>query len=176
MHSGKTYDGKSCDLFAAGIILFLMVAAHPPFASAQPQDPFYKLLAQNKTDIFWQTHLKNKKHGFSNDFKDLINRLLALNPLERMSMAQLTAHPWMQSKSATKKQVMSYLRGEEAGSENKFHDSFENASGLDNRAVIHMTQEERLILNKSIESINHNTLMEADMPEITRGPSICIED
>ena len=31
------YNGSSVDLFAAGIILFIMVAGHPPFNRADPQ-------------------------------------------------------------------------------------------------------------------------------------------
>ena len=34
IHEGISYDGRSTDLFAAGIVLFLLVAAHPPFVTA----------------------------------------------------------------------------------------------------------------------------------------------
>ena len=34
LHLGYPYDGKSDDLFAAGIILFMMLTARPPFRSA----------------------------------------------------------------------------------------------------------------------------------------------
>lgn len=59
-HLNKPYNGKSCDLFAAAIILFIMVAAHPPFQTAKPHDPFYKCIAENRSDVFWKTHCKNK--------------------------------------------------------------------------------------------------------------------
>ena len=59
----KSYDGSKCDLFAAATILFIMVAAHPPFASAQPQDPFYKHISEGKPYNFWKTHEKNKIGG-----------------------------------------------------------------------------------------------------------------
>ena len=34
IHMKKPYDGKKVDLFAAAIILFIMVAQHPPFTTA----------------------------------------------------------------------------------------------------------------------------------------------
>ena len=79
IHLNRKYDGQSCDLFAAAIILFMMVAAHPPFASAQSSDPFYKCIAQDKTEIFWETHQKTKPQSrdfFSADFKDLVSSML----------------------------------------------------------------------------------------------------
>jgi len=74
----KEYSGQSVDLFAAGIILFVMVAQHQPFSSAQETDTFYKCYFKNRSDIFWKTMLG--KHGdqkaFSPEFMDLINCML----------------------------------------------------------------------------------------------------
>lgn len=40
----KNYNGCAVDLFAAGIVLFIMVAGTPPFAKADPnKDPHYKV-------------------------------------------------------------------------------------------------------------------------------------
>lgn len=75
IHLKQAYSGKSVDLFAAAIILFIMVAQHPPFSTAQPSDPFYRCLAANRADIFWKTHTKNKPDGenfFSEEFKNLV--------------------------------------------------------------------------------------------------------
>jgi serine/threonine protein kinase len=75
----KPYNGASVDLFACGIILFIMVTQHPPFTKAIPDDPYYKLICLNKEDIFWKAHARNKPNGeafFSEEFKDLINSML----------------------------------------------------------------------------------------------------
>jgi len=45
IHLNQPYEGKEVDLFAAGIILFIMVAGNPPFTTATPNDPFYRALA-----------------------------------------------------------------------------------------------------------------------------------
>lgn len=69
---GRPYSGFSVDLFALGIILFIMVARTPPFFKAIPSDPLYKFLMENRDDLFWAAHSKNKPEGamyFSKDFK-----------------------------------------------------------------------------------------------------------
>jgi serine/threonine protein kinase len=40
----KHYDGRKTDIFAAGVILFIMYAGNPPFEKAVITDPYYKLL------------------------------------------------------------------------------------------------------------------------------------
>jgi serine/threonine protein kinase len=45
IHAGKPYDGKSVDLFAASIILFVTLTQRPPFRSADKDDPHYKLIS-----------------------------------------------------------------------------------------------------------------------------------
>lgn len=67
------------DLFAAAMILFIMVAQHPPFTEAKSTDPFYKCIAGNRADIFWRTHSKNKPGGesyFSKELKELLTCML----------------------------------------------------------------------------------------------------
>ena len=48
IHLGQEYDGVKVDIFAAAIILFIMVSAHPPFNVAKKNDAFYKMIAANK--------------------------------------------------------------------------------------------------------------------------------
>lgn len=98
IHLKQPYQGKSVDLFAAAIILFIMVSQHPPFTTAQPQDPFYRCLAASRADIFWKTHCKSKSNGdafFSEDFKDIVQAMMQLDPAHRPSILEVEAHPWM---------------------------------------------------------------------------------
>lgn len=48
----KNYDGAKCDIFASGVILFIMYAGNPPFEKAVPNDPYYKLLKDKKLILF----------------------------------------------------------------------------------------------------------------------------
>jgi hypothetical protein len=70
----KSYSGASVDLFASAIILFIMYGATPPFTKADPRDPYYKLIANNKHESFWTAHARFKpKDFFKPEFKDLIS-------------------------------------------------------------------------------------------------------
>ena len=40
----KNYDGAKADIFASGVILFIMYAGNPPFEKAALNDPYYKLI------------------------------------------------------------------------------------------------------------------------------------
>ena len=52
----QPYQGHVVDLFALGVILFILYAQHPPFTQASTSDSFYKLLATNRADVFWKMH------------------------------------------------------------------------------------------------------------------------
>ena len=45
IHLGEWYSGAGVDLFAAGVILFIMQTGHPPFLLPSGTDPYYKYIA-----------------------------------------------------------------------------------------------------------------------------------
>lgn len=102
-----SYKGQDSDLFALGIILFIMYTGHPPFNCAHPQtDPHYQLIAQGQADKFWAQHSKSKPQGFfPEDFKDLISNMLQLDPNHRLSLADCVGHAWMQGPIAQAQNV-----------------------------------------------------------------------
>ena len=51
-------------MFALGIILFILYVGYPPFSVASDDDGYYKLLAQNRSDMFWKAHCSKKEPGF----------------------------------------------------------------------------------------------------------------
>jgi serine/threonine protein kinase len=109
IHLKQPYQGRSVDLFAAAIILFIMVSAHPPFTTAEPQDPFYRCIAASRADIFWRTHCKSKENGekfFSEEFKDIVQAMLQLDPAHRPSIPEVLAHPWMQGPVPSYEEVL----------------------------------------------------------------------
>lgn len=73
----EPYQGHVVDLFALGIILFILYSGHRPFNCAKINDSHYKLIATNRADLFWKYHSSKKVPGFYSDsFKDLITNML----------------------------------------------------------------------------------------------------
>ena len=109
----KDQDGKNRDLLAAAALLFTMVAAHPPFTSAEAEDPFYKCLAENNSDKFWRAHCNTKPNGrsyFSDQLKDLITKMLKPSPSQRLCVSEILAHPWLQGEVASKETMKKYFQ------------------------------------------------------------------
>lgn len=108
INNGATYQGAVVDLFAAAIILFIMIAQHPPFGKAVANDAHYKLVIANRLDLFWKFHSRSKPGGldfFSPEFMDLINGMLQYEPIHRPSLAEIKCHPWLQGPIATEQEI-----------------------------------------------------------------------
>ena len=97
IHLNKPYTGAGVDLFASAIILFVILSQRPPFNSANPNDPHYRLLAAGRSDLFWKAHDEANEDSltFSAEFKDLFTKMTVLNPNHRLTMEQVLKHPWM---------------------------------------------------------------------------------
>ena len=71
---------------------------------AGKKDPFYKLIVQNRSDLFWkawaQYHPEDDNY-YSDEFKDLITTMIDYYPHKRPLMADIIGHPWMQGETAT---------------------------------------------------------------------------
>ena len=89
IHEGKPYSGEAVDIFAMGVILFIMMGQNPPFMQANSGDRFYELLKRDRKDMFWKMHNRAAKRAepFPENFKDLFERMVAYNPAERITMA-----------------------------------------------------------------------------------------
>jgi serine/threonine protein kinase len=81
IHSHEKYSGTAVDIFASGIILFIMYTGHPPFVKADHKsDAYYKCLCTNRHSAFWTAHSKNKPGKmdfFSPELLNLFNSLFA---------------------------------------------------------------------------------------------------
>lgn len=96
--SRQPYQGQVVDLFALGVILFILYSGHPPFSVASEEDNYYKLIATNRSDLFWKAHSSpsRKPEGFySEEFKDLITCMLQFHPHQRLCIADIIGHPWL---------------------------------------------------------------------------------
>jgi len=99
------------DIFATGVILFIMFTGIPPFGEAQPNDPYYKLLINKKYDYFWHAHSRNKPVGFfSTEFKDLIVAMLSPDPATRPSLQDIKGHAWYMTPTPTFEEVQDDMK------------------------------------------------------------------
>lgn len=89
----KGYSGPAVDVFAVGVVLFAMLTGKMPFIKAYSADPLYKEIICNKPEAFWLKH-KQLKEFFNEDSKDLIQKTLCFNPENRITIKQITQHPW----------------------------------------------------------------------------------
>jgi len=104
--ANKKYEGKNVDIFASGVILFIMFAGNPPFEKATPNDPYYKLIKEKRYDIFWKAHCRKRPAGFFSDsFKDLFVRLVAFEPSERLKIEEIASHPWVREPICTHAEI-----------------------------------------------------------------------
>ena len=91
--AGKTYHGGPSDIWSCGIILFALLTGHLPF----DDENIHTLLLKVKTGHFVMPP------DLSIEAKDLIWRMLELDPLKRIQMAEILDHPLL--KKHKKKQL-----------------------------------------------------------------------
>jgi len=89
--NSEPFDAFSVDMWAAGVILFLMLTGFPPWERACTTDERFHYM----TAGYLVQMLTEWKIGLSSDAMDLLQRMLFLDPKDRLSLDQVRAHPWM---------------------------------------------------------------------------------
>jgi serine/threonine protein kinase len=87
----ESFDGFSVDMWAAGVILFLMLTGFPPWERACSTDERFKYMSAG----YLVQMLTEWDIGITPDAMDLLQRMLFLDPKDRLSLDQVRAHPWM---------------------------------------------------------------------------------
>lgn len=88
------YMGTCSDIFSCGVILFVLVTGKMPFGKATIHDVYYKNFATCEYDKYWDIMTK-RLVPVSEEFKGLINLLLAFDPTQRPSINEIRNHEWM---------------------------------------------------------------------------------
>lgn len=79
-----SYDGKKADVWACGIILYVMLAGAHPFDDRTVNGLFHKI---NNLQYIHPRY-------FSKDVSDLIHKILVVDPDKRATTDQIKNHPW----------------------------------------------------------------------------------
>jgi serine/threonine protein kinase len=83
----KGYNGFQADVWSCGVILFVMLAGYLPFDDPNMNHLFNKIE---------RGEFRMAKH-FSDEAKDLITHMLAVDPTQRYTLEQVVSHPWFRS-------------------------------------------------------------------------------
>jgi len=105
--TNKKYTEKA-DIFAAGVILFIMLAGFPPFQNATSSDWWFDKLQKKKYKLFWMAHERTAK--FSDNAKDILQKMLADKEAERLDVHQVTQQPFYNSKHLDKAELQAELK------------------------------------------------------------------
>jgi serine/threonine protein kinase len=118
--------GKPSDIFSLGVVMFILFAGYPPTwqAGPKPADINQAIVAGA-----WDFSGTNNWKIVSMEVKDLIQKCMSLNPVDRPTVSQALAHAWMAKAPAefdsrplddtmkalkkfnAKRKLMKYVRG-----------------------------------------------------------------
>merc|ERR1719253_1464100 len=91
MRNKEPFDGHAVDMWAVGVIMFLMLTGFPPWERACRTDERFKYMSAG----YLVQMLSEWEIGLTSDAMDLLQRMLFLDPKDRLSLEQVRAHPWM---------------------------------------------------------------------------------
>lgn len=97
---GELYDGRQTDIFSAGVVLFIIVRGIFPFKEARKDEYFYNLIVTGQHQKYFN---KIKGDYLSDDFKDLIVKMLAYHGRDRPTLEQIKNHRWFTASYDKKK-------------------------------------------------------------------------
>lgn len=83
--SDDGYDGCKADIWAAGIILYVMIVGRYPFSGHSNEETFQRIL---DSDLVCP-------HDTPSDLQDLLGWILTKNPLDRPPISEIQCHPWV---------------------------------------------------------------------------------
>ena len=88
------YD-ESCDLWSIGVIMYILLTGKPPF-DGEEDDDILKAVSIGKYDTSSERYSK-----LSFQAKDLIKRLLTVDPSQRINSIDALTHPWFKTTEFT---------------------------------------------------------------------------
>lgn len=89
--NAEDFDGFAIDLWAAGVILYIMLTGFPPYDQASLADQRFEIIVNGSL----MEQLENWDINLSQEAGDLMQNLLLLDPRDRLTLSQMMVHPWV---------------------------------------------------------------------------------
>jgi len=100
--------GVEVDMWSAGVVLFILLGGYPPFYD-ESEPRLFAAIQEGNFDFdeeVWDE--------ISDIAKDLIRKLICVNPKSRLSAVEALAHPWVAGKQANPKDLTGTLQNMES--------------------------------------------------------------
>lgn len=92
IYKNRDFYAAAVDVWALGVILFIMLTGIPPVETPAEIDPRFRMLQEGRLfelmDLWKVTFL-------SEEARDLLKGMLQVDPRARLSTDQIKAHPWL---------------------------------------------------------------------------------
>jgi serine/threonine protein kinase len=85
------FDGFAIDLWAAGVILYIMLTGFPPYDQASETDQRFRLIITGRL----AQQLRSWGIDLSDEAGGLMQSMLHLDPRRRLTLSQVLQHPWV---------------------------------------------------------------------------------
>ncbi|XP_057427428.1 calcium-dependent protein kinase 20-like [Lotus japonicus] len=86
----RKHYGPECDVWSAGVIIYILLSGVPPFWDETEQGIFEQVL-KGELDF-----ISDPWPNISESAKDLVRRMLIRDPKKRMTAHEVLCHPWVQ--------------------------------------------------------------------------------
>lgn len=109
MNYEEEFRTMPLDIFALGVLLFIMIKGSPPFNHAKKDDQYYKLFINNPK-MFWKVHFKKYKNDPPTvELIDILTKMLNYDPEERITISEIKECDWFNGPLPTQEEVSSEM-------------------------------------------------------------------